>query len=230
MAYRNRILATLGDADRAALEPHLTPLNVAKGDVLIEQGSTADVVHFPETAFLANLVTFSDGTSIDTALVGLEGLSGLAPFLAEGPCAWQVVAQLPGLVYAAPAVVLRARMKASTPLYNRLIRLTHDYQSQASQSAACNALHPPRQRLARWLLLMQDRAPTDEVPMTHQDLATVLGMTRTTVTESAVALKKARAISYTRGHISIDRGRLERQACECYVMQRDRSKLIDSAP
>ena len=225
--FRNRFLAGLHDADYQALAPHLSSQNVSKGRVLIEQDDVPQIVHFPETAVLSNLLVFSDGATVDTAQVGLEGLSGLAALLAEASITWRVVVQLPGLVYALPASILRTRIQQSRPFYNRIVRLVHDYQSQAGQNSACNAAHSNTQRLARWLLMVHDRSRDEALRMTQQDLADVLGLPRTSVTESAMKLKQAGALSYARGVIRLNRVCLEPLACECYFIQTRRSRQLD---
>lgn len=227
MTYENQFLARLAPADLAALAPHLTEAVVAKGQVLIEQGGPVDRLHFPDTAELSNLTVFSDGRGVETAVVGIEGLSGLAAFLADAPCAWRVQVQRAGRIHVMPAAILRARIDDSPELRARLMTLSHEYQSQAAQTAACNAVHPAPARLARWLLMIFDRAADREILLTQQDFADIMGAQRTTITEAARQLKTSGGVAYMRGRIRlIDRPRLEAQACECYRMQRDRSLAL----
>ena len=231
MGYDNHLLDTLEPADLEALRPHLRRMEVAAGQILIEQDSEIAEVHFPADAQLANLVRFADGTAIETAVVGREGLSGLAPFMADEPCGWEVAARLPGAVHVIAATVLRARQRASAPLMDRLLRLSSIYQMQAVQHAACNATHKVLPRVARWLLTASDLTPGERIHFTQEELAGLLGAQRTTVNDAAHHLKDRKAISYARGVIRIlDRGALEAMACECYAMERGRIEKAGVLP
>ena len=231
MSYGNHFLDTLDPDDAAALGPHLRAVEVEAGQTLIVQDREVVEVHFPADAQLANLVRFPDGRAIETAMVGREGLSGLAPFMAGQPCGWEVTARLAGTVFAAPAGVLRARMWISPPLLNALLRLSYLYQMQAAQHAACNAAHPALPRVARWLLIASDLTPGEPVHLTQEELAGPLGAQRTTVNEAASQLKDSGAIRYARGVVRIlDRPLLERQACECYAMERGRMAAAEALP
>lgn len=219
---RNLTLSAMNPADLAALIPHLTERHVQKGDVLISQGALVETVGFPSTAFLTNTVSFSDGRSAETFVMGVEGVTGLAPFLAERPCAWSVEVKAPGAVYEAPAVVLRRIARDSPTLNRQLIRLLSDYHALASMGAACAALHHATGRLARFLLVAADRTRSEQLQFTQEDIAGLLGFQRTTVNASAKELKSAGAISYVRGRLRItDRPALTRAACECYRLQSD---------
>ena len=231
MPYGNHVLDTLEPADAAALAPHLRSVEVAAGQTLIEQDSDIAEVHFPADAQLANLVRFSDGRAIETSVVGCEGLSGLAPVMAGEPCGWEVAVRQSGTLHALPARVLFERYHLSRPLLHRLLRLSYVYQMQAVQHAACNAIHPARPRVARWLLAASDMTPGGPVHLTQEELAGLLGAQRTTVNEAANQLKEAGAIRYARGLVRIlDRPLLERQACECYRMERDRIERAGALP
>lgn len=225
--FRNQVLATLTDEDRAALEPHLERVNLEKGQVLTEQDQMVDYVYFPETADLANTMIFDDGGAVETSTVGPEGVSGLAAFLADAPCAWRIVVQIDGLGWKLDAQVFRRQIEASKDLLNRALQLTHDYQSQAAQSAACNAIHEVTPRMARWLLLVQDRTNQTDIALTQGDLATLLGVQRTTINASASELRAAGAIGYRRGKVHIkDRSALKQLSCSCYEAQRQRSEAL----
>ena len=231
MSYGNHFLDTLDPDDAAALGPHLRAVEVEAGQTLIVQDREVVEVHFPADAQLANLVRFPDGRAIETAMVGREGLSGLAPFMAGQPCGWEVTARLAGTVFAAPAGVLRARMWISPPLLNALLRLSYLYQMQAAQHAACNAAHAALPRVARWLLIASDLTPGEPVHLTQEELAGLLGAQRTTINEAASQLKDSGVIRYARGVVRIlDRPLLERQACECYAMERGRMAAAEALP
>lgn len=231
MVYGNHFLDTLEAADEAALRPHLRRVEVETGQTLIVQDTPVTEVHFPVDAQLANLVRFPDGGGIETAVVGREGLSGLAPCMAEVPCGWEVAVRLPGAIHVLPTLVLRERFRASAPLLNKLLRLSYVYQMQAVQHAACNAAHTALPRVARWLLTASDLTPGEPIHLTQEELANLLGAQRTTVNEAASQLKARQAISYARGVIRIlDRPALERLACECYAMERGRIEAAGVMP
>lgn len=214
---RNHTIAGMRDADFAALVPWLTERRVDRGEILVEQGAMVDTVHFPTTAYLANTVNFSDGRSAETFIMGVEGVSALPPFLAEAPCGWAVEVKASGSVFSVPARVLRAQVEVSADPRRDLLRLCNDYHAQAALGVACAALHDAPSRLARFLLVHADRAASNELRLTQEDLATLLGVQRTTVNAAAMSLKAAGSIRYSRGVIRIiDLPALKRAACECY--------------
>jgi CRP-like cAMP-binding protein len=226
-SFQNQVLADLSPEDRAALEPHLVHVTLAKGKVLTEQDSPVDHVYFPETADLGHGMTFPDGRAVETSTVGSEGVSGLAAFLAEAPCTWRIVVQIEGTAWRLDADVFRKQVEASPVLLNRALQLTHDYQSQAAQTAACNAIHEVAPRLARWLLLVQDRTRQTEILLTQGDIATLLGVQRTTINAAASELRAGGAIEYRRGKVRIrSREALEGLSCSCYQAQRRRSEAL----
>ena len=231
MAYGNHFLDTLDPADEGALRPHLRRVEVEAGRRLIEQDGPIPEVHFPVDAQLVNLVRFSDGSAIETAVIGREGLSGLAPFMAGQPCGWEVSTRLSGTIWVISAEPLRARHRASPILLESLLRLSYIYQMQAAQHAACNAMHKALPRVARWLQTASDLTPGERLHMTQEELAGLLGAQRTTVNEAASQLKTRGAIRYGRGVIRIlNRGALEREACECYAMERARIEAAGVMP
>lgn len=228
---KNKFLSAIAPEDLAAMRPRMREVELRKGQVLIEQESAVEEVHFPLSAQLCNLTIFADGRSVETAVVGSEGMSGLAPFLAEAPCAWQVVVQISGSAVALPAAVLRSQARESARLRELLVRLVHDYQAQSAQTAACNTVHRSTAKLARWLLMFDDRSQGTKLEITQQDLAALMGMQRTTINQAASELKALGAIAYLRGTIRItDRSLLERSSCECYEMQRKRSRALGLDP
>jgi len=152
--------------------------------------------------------------------MGVEGVSGLAAFLAEAPSAWGVEVRSCGEVYRLPATVLRRQVEASPVLRRQLLRLTHDYQAQAAYSVGCASLHGIVSRLANLILTSADRRGDDRLDLTQQDVADFLGMQRTTVNSAANELRAVKAINYSWGVIRIvDRDALTRLACECYQLQ-----------
>ena len=231
MAYGNHFLDTLEPDDAAALGPHLRRMRVEAGQVLIEQDGPIPEVHFPADAQLANLERFSDGWGIQTAVVGREGLSGLAPFMAGLPCGWEVAVRTPGTIWALSSKRLFDRFMVSAPLLQKLLRLSYVYQMQAAQHAACNAVHAALPRVARWLLTASDMTPGEPIPLTQEELAGLLGAQRTTINEAANQLRDRGAIRYSRGVVRIlDRPLLERLACECYALERRRIEAAGAMP
>lgn len=224
----NRILMAMSQADRAALEPHLRRETFDKGRVLIDQGGAVDRVHFPISAVLANALVLEDGSAVETAAIGSDGITGLAAFLAEAPLAWQVTVQSAGEAWTLPADVLRQQVRASPALANLFMRVTYDAQCQGAQTAACNAEHGARQRLAKWLLLLSDRAQASIVTLTQQEIAILLETERTTINAAVQSLRERGAILISRGRLEIyDRQQLEHEACECYRAQQHWTRLLN---
>ena len=222
--FGNAVLDRLIPADRDALLPLMRTVDLEVGQTLIDQGEMVETVHFPAGAQLANTVAFDDGGRVETAVVGHEGLSGLAPFMAREPCGWTVSVRAPGRAYAISASALRARSRASESLMDQLLRLTNYYQIQAAQTAACNASHDILARTARWLLTADDLGPGGALYFTQEELAALLGVRRTSINDVMGALKVEKAVKYSRGRIhSLERDLLRRRACECYAVLRDRA-------
>ncbi|MDQ8029144.1 MAG: Crp/Fnr family transcriptional regulator [Brevundimonas sp.] len=202
------------DAVRAILQP----VDLADGDVLIHQEAEVAIVHFPTSAQLSNITVLPSGDHLETAVIGKEGLSGLAPFMASAPCAWRVVSTVGGSAWAAPAEDLRALSDRLPDLRVRLLALTHFYQAQANQLALCNTYHRAPSRLARWLLMTSDLTGVSELRMTQEQIANALGVQRTAMVEAFGALKAEGLIKHTRARMAIlDRAGLRRRACGCYA-------------
>lgn len=213
----NYFLDALDASDREALLAILRPVDLADGDVLIEQGAVIATVHFPITARLSNITTSPDGSHLETAVIGKEGLSGLAPYMASAPCAWQVVCTVGGSALAATADELRALADRLPGLRHRLLALTHFYQAQSSQLALCNTFHRATARLARWLLTTSDLTGVDGMRLTQEQIANALGVQRTSMVEAFAELKTNGLIRHTRSNMQIiDRAGLRRRACSCY--------------
>lgn len=229
--HQNLTLASMQAADKAALTPFLSERFVKRGEILTAQGARVDDVYFPTSAYLANTVTFRDGRSAETFVLGADGVSGLAPFLADSPCAWAVEVRASGNVIRVPAAALRRQVEESPGLRQLLLNLTSDYQTQAALGVACASLHAIAPRLAKFILLASDRAGIEELHLTQEDLATLLGVQRTTVNAAALELRKAATITYSRGVIRItNRDQLTRTACECYALQRASAAKDDILP
>lgn len=222
---RNRFLSAMEPEDFSALLPLMREVWLRKGQVLIDQEAEVEDIYFPLSAQLGNLIVFPDGHRVETSVVGSEGMSGLAAFMAEAPCAWQVVVQVPGTALVLRAAALRNRAAESAPLRALLMRLVHDYQAQSAQTTACNMAHRSTAKVARWLLMFHDRSDGATLEITQSELASLLGMQRTTINHAAGELKARGAIKYLRTAIRIaDRALLEEASCPCYGMQRKRSR------
>jgi len=231
---KNHTLAAMRGEDLAALLPFLAERRVNRGETLVEQGGAVETVYFPTTAYLANTITFSDGRSAETFVMGVEGVSALPAFLAEAPCGWGVEVKAAGSVYALPAGILRAQVEASPPLRRHLLGLCNDYHAQSALGVACAALHAAPSRLARFILVHADRAESNELRLTQEDLALLLGVQRTTINAAAMELRDSGAIRYARGVIQIvDLLALSRASCECYQLHRalfGRSRMPAAPP
>jgi CRP-like cAMP-binding protein len=216
-AYRNRILASLSKQEIAALEPLLLPVDFVQGKTLLDSGETAEFAYFIETGLASLIVVMETGTSVEVGVVGREGLVGLSIVLGTGSMPTKAFIQIPGSGFRLKAGALRNELERSTMLRQKINHYFQAHLVQASQTAACNRLHEIAERLARWLLLCQDRVESDELQITHQSLADMLGTPRSTVTLAARMLQKAGLVNYSRGHVRIlNRKGLEEAACECY--------------
>lgn len=212
----NTTLESLTAEDLASLTPHLTEGTFDRGAILTEQGDDVETIYFPASAQLANVLRFTDGSTSESFFMGTEGVSGLAAFLADEPCAWSVEVRVPGRVYALPAGVLRDRFRASETLRTHLLRLAYDYQVQSALAAGCSHKHTVPARLASTLAIMSDKLDHITLELTQDDLGRILGVQRTSINAGSIALRASGAIKYSRGQIRIaDREKLRQAACEC---------------
>ena len=220
----NRLLGALPDADFERLKDQLRTRDGDQKYVLADSGDPINEVYFPVDAVVSVLTRMDDGASVELATVGNEGLVGVT--VAWGaktmnPKEFATV-QVPGTIVSMDREAFRQELQRQGPLSSLVERYTQAFFAQVSQQVACNGLHSVEQRCARWLLLTQDRAGTDEFPMTHEFLAQMLGVRRATVTVTAGILQKAGFVQFTRGRAAIvDREGLEDAACECYAVTRE---------
>ena len=227
----NRFIAALEPEDALALRPLLRRVSVPAEQIMVAQGDPVTEVHFPLDAQFANLIRFPDGAAIETAVIGNEGVTGLAPFMADRGCAWEIMCRAGGAAYVASAPALRTLATARPRLMAHLLALTDLYQGQAAQTAACNALHPVPDRIARWILTASDISPHQTLVFRQEELARLIGARRSTVSEAAAQLRRRRIIAYSRGVISIvDRPGLEDAACDCYRMLKSRLDDLYGVP
>ena len=214
----NELLAALPDAEWRRWLPHLEPVNLALGKVLYESGSKLSHVYFPTTSIVSLLYVMEDGASAEIAVVGHEGLVGVSLFIGGQSTTSRAVVQSAGQGFRLKANLMMQEFNRAGPALHLLLRYTQALITQMSQTAVCNRHHSLDQQLCRWLLLSLDRLPQDELVMTQELIANMLGVRREGVTEAAGQLQQAGLIQYRRGHITVvDRERLEQRACECYA-------------
>lgn len=217
----NGLLRILNPADHGLLAPHFEKVALPRGAILFEPGEDVRSVHFPvEQTVVSLVVAMRDGASAQTVSIGREGAVGGIVSKGFVPAFAQAVVQIPGPALRLDVSQLNAAKKSSEALANLFSRYADCLVAQLLQAVACNALHPIEQRAARWLLATQDRVG-DDLPLTQELLAEMLGVQRTYVTRVARALQAAGVIRYQRGRITIlDRARLEQAACECHAAVR----------
>jgi CRP-like cAMP-binding protein len=224
----NRLLAALPAEVYGRLRPALKPVAFALGDVVYDTGGRMEHIYFPTTAVVSLIYTMEDGATAEMGLVGNEGVVGIALFMGGETTPNQAVAQVAGGAWRMKAQALLGEFRRGGPFQLALLRYTQALITQISQTAVCNRLHPVEKRLCRWLLLTRDRVPSDELLMTQEFIAHMLGVRREGVTAAAHHLQEAGLIRYTRGHITIlDRKRLEAAVCECYgVVRTELDRLL----
>ena len=208
--------------------PQLEPIDLALGQVLYESGATMPYVYFPTPAIVSLLYVLEDGASAEIAVVGFEGLVGISIFMGGGSTPSRAVVQSAGTGFRMSADVMKEEFASSGPVVHLLLRYTQALITQMAQTAVCNRHHSLDQQLCRWLLLSLDRLQGNQLVMTQELIANMLGVRREGVTEAALKLQKAGLISYARGHINvIDRVGLEGRTCECYdVVKKEYDRLV----
>jgi CRP-like cAMP-binding protein len=225
---QNHLLAALPTAEFERMAPHLEPVEMRLGDVLYESGGLLQHVYFPTTAILSLHYVMQNGSSSEIAGVGNEGVLGISLFMGGNTTPSRAVVQTGGEGYRLNAPLMMQEFKRAGPMQQLMLRYTQALITQMSQTAACNRHHSLVQQLCRWLLLTLDRMPTNELIMTQELVASMLGVRREGVTEAAGKLQQAGVIRYRRGHITVlDRSGLESQVCECYgVVKKEFARLL----
>jgi CRP-like cAMP-binding protein len=226
----NRILNSLTRSEYERLTPHLEPVNLWLGEVLCRPDEPITHVYFPTRGTVSIVSVFEDGGSVEVGMVGNEGMFGVCVFLGSVTTPLEAVVQLPGNGLRMRAEVLKQEFQKGGQLQDLLLRYTQAFITQVAQTAACNRAHPMGGRLARWPLMCQDRSHSKELELTHEFIATMLGVRRAGVTEAAGQLQDMGLISYRRGHITItDREGLEAFSCECYpIVKKEFNRLVGS--
>ena len=224
----NRLLAALPGEEYERLRPHLEPVSFSLGEVVYESGGRLDYIYFPGNAIVSLLYTMENGASAEMGLVGNDGVLGIALFMGGDTMPNRAVVQSAGIAIRLKAKVLQDEFARGGKFQQLLLRYTQALITQISQTAVCNRLHSVEQQLCRWLLLSHDRVSADELIMTQELIADMLGVRREGVTVAAGRLQDAGAISYVRGRIKIlDRRKLEATACECYrVVKTEFDRLL----
>lgn len=198
------------------------------GDALYESGTHSSHVYFPTTSIVSLMYVMADGSSAEIAVVGNEGIVGVSLFMGGETTPSRGIVQSAGHAYRLRGQDLKSEFLRATELQQVLLRYTQALLTQMAQTAVCNRHHSVDQQLCRWLLLSFDRVSSNELTMTQELIANLLGVRREGVTEAAGKLQKAGLIRYNRGRISvIDRPGLEARSCECYsVVKKEFERLL----
>ncbi len=216
------ILLSISDSDYSSLRPHLEYVSLPNHLVLHEAGGKLEFAYFPNRGLISLVVVMKDGRTAEAGIVGNEGFTGTLAAVGLRRSPLNAVVQITGDGFRVEVGALQNTLESAPHLLLMLSRYAAIRSLQVAQTAACNRLHEIGQRLARWLLMTQDRVASGSLPITHDFLATMLGTDRPSVSEAAGVLQKKKVIEYTRGAVKIvNRKKLENSACECYeVIQR----------
>jgi CRP-like cAMP-binding protein len=226
----NQLLAALPKAEWRRWKPLLEEVDMPLGEVVYESGAVLGYVYFPITAIVSLLYVMENGASAEIAVVGNEGIVGIALFMGGESTPSRAVVQSAGKGLRMRAADIKEEFKQG-PVLHLLLRYTQALITQMAQTAVCNRHHSLDQQLCRWLLLSLDRLQGNELVMTQELIANMLGVRREGVTEGALRLQKAGVIRYMRGHITVlDRAELEKRCCECYaVVKKEYDRLLPEA-
>lgn len=226
---QNHLLAALPPEDFKRLLPSLESVFLPLGEMIYEPGRHMYHAYFPTTSIVSLHYVTESGASAETAGVGNEGVVGVTIFMGGDTTSSSAVVQTAGYAYRLEAHTLKQEFNRAGFMQGLLLRYTQALMTQMSQSAACNRHHSVEQRLCRWLLLTLDRCDSNELVMTQELVASMLGVRREGITEAAGNLQRAGFINSRRGHISVvERSGLEAAACECYaVVKKEMARLLD---
>jgi CRP-like cAMP-binding protein len=225
---QNHLLAALPSLEYERLFPHLELTEMLLGEAVCEPGIPMRYVYFPTTCIVSLLYVMENGASAEIAVAGNEGIVGVSLFMGGETTTSRAVVQSAGYAYRLTGQHLKDAFFLAGPVQRLLLRYTQALLTQMSQTAVCNRHHSVDQQLCRWLLLSLDRLPSNELTMTQELIANMLGVRREGVTEAAGELQRAGLIHYKRGKITvIDRPGLEARVCECYaVVKREFDRLL----
>jgi CRP-like cAMP-binding protein len=224
----NRLLAALPEADYQRLLPFLEPVALPLGMAVYESGAAQGYVYFPTGSIVSLLYVLADGASAEIAVTGSEGMVGIALFMGGETTPSRAVVQSAGHGFRLRASVMKAEFERGGALQHLLLRFTQALITQMTQTAVCNRHHEVHQQLCRWLLLSLDRLASNELVMTQELIANMLGVRREGVAEAAGKLQAEGLIQYNRGRITVlDRPQLEARVCECYaVVKKEYDRLL----
>jgi len=225
---QNRLLDVLSAAEFLRLSASLESVSLRSGEILYESGCRLPYVYFPVTAIISLASILENGASAELAVVGNEGMVGVALLMGGDTTPSRAVVSDAGHAYRLKGALIKQEFNRGGPLLQWSLRYAQALITQMSQTAACNRHHTVCQRLCRRLLSSLDRCASNELPMTHEQLSHMLGVRREGVTEAAGKLQKAGLIQYHRGHMHVlDRHGLEARACECYrVVKKEYDRLL----
>jgi CRP-like cAMP-binding protein len=227
LAPKNRLLRVLPHEVLRCLRLHLKPVSLARGSVLCEADEPLQRVYFVETGAVSLVTVFEDGATAEMATVGPEGVVGIGMLLGDEHALGRYVVPLPGFALAIEACRFRYALRESDSLRAACEGYAQAFVANLLQNVACSACHQVEQRCARWLLMCDDQVEDGSFELTQEYLAEMLGVRRSTVTVVAGALQSAGLIRYHRGTVTVvDRSRLEKVACECYRVVRDRYERL----
>lgn len=228
----NRILAALLATEYKRLLPKLEHVELKRGEIVYRADQEIEEVYFPEEAVIAMVDTTVDKQTVEVGIIGREGIVGINIFLGGAVTPDRAIVQLPGGAMKMKSKYLRKEVRFGSPLQRLLLNYTRTLLTVISQSVACSQHHSIDQRVARWLLTMNDYAGSREFLMIHDSIAAMLGVRRVSISEAAGALQKAALISYRRGRISVlDKTGLGKRSCECYrFIQRQYESLYGELP
>lgn len=223
MITQNRLLNTMPQALSEKLAPDLKRVALQRGDRLHEPGETIYDLYFPLDCVLSITITMQDGTTAETGLVGMREVIGINAFMGGRETTQTTyIVQIPGNAMKIRAQILLEEFDRNKELRDVMLRYTQAFIAQISQTTACNSLHKLDQRLARWLLEVHDRVEGDEIDLTQEFMAHMLGVRRAGVTQTAQKLQESGLIDYHRGRVQVlNRSGLEAYACECFQTVRD---------
>ncbi len=228
----NHLLSCLPSEEYDVLAPHLSRVTLPLRTVIHPSGAQIAAVYFLESGYASMMATLEDGGLVEVGMIGKEGVVGLPVILGADHSVLEALIQTESIGIRLDAGVLRSAMDDRPNLRRHLLRTSLAHYFQVAMTAACNGRHVVEQRLARWLLTAHDRVGSDDLVMTHEFLATMLGVRRAGISDSAASLQRSGAINYSKGRIQIlDRRRLEQASCECYrVVQAEFNRLVADAP
>jgi CRP-like cAMP-binding protein len=213
----NRVLAAIPTKDYQRFRAQLEPVTLTLGQILYEPGQAIRMVYFPVDCLISLLTAVDKRRTLEVGMVGNEGMVGMPFILGIGVSGVRALVQGGGEALRMASTAFRVEFDRSRPLQQALFRYTYALMAQISQTAACNRFHEAEARLARWLLMTRERVGSDSFPLTHEFLAHMLGLRREGITEAAVALKRRKLISYSRGKMQIlDVRGLKASSCSCY--------------